>query len=284
MWSWGFRADACGLVARMVTPWRWTWLLSLRCADRADLARKQYPHALFHMWADGVVANSRQNVAMLHQVFYSPCKYVVLYNTLKSTGLRAMLPGDRPQKFRVVMLGNLKIEHKGYDLVLEVAEGIKRRKWGMEIHIAGREDDGGWLRRTVAERDLGRICIIHGETRRPEEFLRSGSLFLMMSRYEGTPNAFLEALDASLPSIITAVADIPHLITDGDQARVIAVGSVAECLQALEWAWGNWARAVAMGARGRAWCLAQFSEERCEQNLAALLDGIGREEAQTAQV
>jgi glycosyltransferase involved in cell wall biosynthesis len=47
------------------------------------------------------------------------------------------------------------------------------------------------------------------------EFLRKASVFVLPSRFEGLPNALLQAMAAALPCVATSVGGVPDVIKDG---------------------------------------------------------------------
>lgn len=65
------------------------------------------------------------------------------------------------------------------------------------------------------------------------ELLNEADVFLMTSLYEGTSNALMEAMNASLPVVCTNVGDNSHLVVDGHTGYVHSIGAAAEMASSL---------------------------------------------------
>ena len=75
-------------------------------------------------------------------------------------------------------------------------------------------------------------------------------VFCLLSQFEGTPNALMEAMAAGRPVIATRTSGIPDLIRDGENGCLVEPGSVASFASALEQML-NRADLEALGAAGR---------------------------------
>ncbi len=108
----------------------------------------------------------------------------------------------------------------------------------------------GFLRsfRRFSEVDAGALRVIWtGGKENVEDFLRASDIFVLPSRYEGLPNALLEAMATGLPCLATRIPGIEEVITDGlngvllppENARALTTGlgrllsMEPECLQEM---------------------------------------------------
>ncbi len=273
LWSWGLRADlGCGLV-RLLAGRKFTWVCSLRNANRDGIATARWFYRAMRCFIAGYVSNTQANIDLLEEF----CGGVngrcwVLPNVLEELALppkQDSVPVSG-RRMRVAMLGNIDIHRKGYDTAIEVARLLKDGQVPAQIVVAGRPDDAGWLEARVAEFGLQEVLVYAGETTRPREFLVQADLFLLLSRYEGNPNALLEALAIGLPAIVTRVGDLEradlteppfHLVDI--HAPVQVINAINRCLHDPAWAWS-------MGRRGRQWCENQFSTEKCRAELRSI--------------
>ena len=66
------------------------------------------------------------------------------------------------------------------------------------------------------------------------EHMKSSDIFILPSWQEGMPNALIEALACSLPSIVTSVGAIPDYLKNLESSLLIPPKDVAELEAAIE--------------------------------------------------
>lgn len=276
VWTWGYRTDALVLAWQALIKNR-RWISSLRSANEKKIRQMWWLRWLGRKKISRFVSNTWANCEMVERAnpgLLARCR--VLYNMMKEDDSAPIEhPACCPSSLRILMLGNLQIAVKGYDLVLALAARIQAENLPVEIHVAGRPDNLHWLKR-IKEQRLEAVVFYHGETGRPLEFLRSGHAFLLFSRLEGMPNALLEAMSLGLPAIATKVGDLARLTRDGEELRLINIGDVDGALRAVKELLADWPTAVAMGARGREWCARNFAPDviraRCVEIIRELAE------------
>lgn len=74
---------------------------------------------------------------------------------------------------------------------------------GWKLLIAGDGPERGSLERLISDLKLEKNVLLLGHIRDPYTYMRSASMFVMCSQYEGSPNALWEAMTCGLPTIIT---------------------------------------------------------------------------------
>lgn len=277
VWTWGMRADVCVFLWKLFGRRDAIWVCSLRNAHQDGVTSSAWLYRLFVSRVAMFVANTHANCDMLAAVCPAARpKCRVLPNVVRELQATepVTLPRARPSVLRVAMLANIDIYRKGYDTAVEVARRIMAEQLPVELHIAGRPDALDWLSREVAQYRLDRVVHYHGEVRMPLEFLRRHDAFLLLSRFEGMPNSFLEALCLGLPTIATEVGDLGRTAPKPPPYTVIPHSDSARAVAALKDMLRDWPAAIAQGSRGRAWCQENFSETGCRQQLLAIRESL----------
>lgn len=184
------------------------------------------------------------------------------------------LPESRPERLVLVMLGNIKIRHKGYDLAAKFARVLRDKGLAFELRIAGRPDELIEFETICSRLDVRTEVRFYGETSQPENFLREGHLYVLLSRQEGMPNTLLEALNVGLPAIATDVGDLRALKERGAPYALIPTEDVPAAVAAVEGAVMRWSETRNAAKKGRAWVQENFSEEVSRNTLRDIVAEI----------
>jgi glycosyltransferase involved in cell wall biosynthesis len=181
--------------------------------------RVEFLRRFFYRFADVVTANSEGVLASLES-FVPKEKLAFLPNPLaRSLGdKKASLAG-----LAVVTVGRL-VPQKGLDVLLRAWATASPRLPGWRLAMLG----GGPLedelkQMTVALGLVGSVDFM-GHVSDPFPILRSAELFVLTSRFEGMPNALLEAMACGLPAIVSDASPGPReLIGTGENAAGLIV-------------------------------------------------------------
>lgn len=109
-----------------------------------------------------------------------------------------VLPGCR----RLVSLGRL-VPQKGYDRLIKAFAGLAERLPEWDLVIFGEGPARGDLETLISEANLEERIFMPGVTRSAATELVAADLFVSASRFEGFPNALVEALAAGLCVVAT---------------------------------------------------------------------------------
>ena len=90
---------------------------------------------------------------------------------------------------------------KGFDLLIEAFSRIANRQPQWSVKILGEGPARASLKRLIAEKGLTGRVVLAGWEPDPVFVLKQSDLFVLSSRFEGFPNALLEAMACGLPSI-----------------------------------------------------------------------------------
>lgn len=274
IWSWGLRADlVCYLCRPRKSPAK--WVMSIRSANvKEGLFVSLITHRLTRS-CSGMISNTRRGLIMRRVPHHSGLREWFLPNAITVDCTSPLdLPSSPPARLVLVMLGNIRIRTKGYDLAAELARVLRDKHFSFELRIAGRPDELRELQELFRQLDVESLVKFCGEVSHPDKFLREGHLFLILSRFEGLPNTLLEALNVGLPAIATDVGDLRMLKEKGGPFVLIPIEDVSAAAEAVETAVARWSETRMAAAKGRSWVQENFSEAACRALLREILDEI----------
>ena len=127
---------------------------------------------------------------------------------------------------RMIAVGRL-TRQKGFDWLLEHADAWLtpeiRRDW--TLWIVGDGEDREKLERIALERELGDFVRFCGWREDAKELIADSDLFLLPSRWEGMPNALLEAAAAGRATLCANVEGVAEILGDAE-AQICKPGDV----------------------------------------------------------
>jgi glycosyltransferase involved in cell wall biosynthesis len=180
-------------------------------------------------------------------------------------------PQWRPQGGRwVVGMGRL-TRQKGFDLLLRAFARCCRARPEWSLAILGEGEERSRLEALAGELGVAPRVMLPGAVPRPAEILRRADLFVLSSRFEGFPNALLEAMACGVASIAADCPSGPAEILDSGRDGVLVPAEDTDALtEAMERLMGDEAQRRALGVRATG-VTQRFSLERVAGMWEALL-------------
>jgi glycosyltransferase involved in cell wall biosynthesis len=154
----------------------------------------------------------------------------LIYNTIDLDV--SAIPGDGgglkkqfalpPDSIVCVGIGRL-VPQKGFDILIEAFAQIASRVPELHCLILGTGEDREKLAEQIRAAGLdARVRLLGYQDRaRAMSILKSGDIFVMPSRYEGTPVALLEAAALARPILAACAGGIPELVTHEQHAYLV---------------------------------------------------------------
>jgi glycosyltransferase involved in cell wall biosynthesis len=106
---------------------------------------------------------------------------------------------------------------KGLDVLVQAVTTVRRGTKDVHVLVAGRE--GSWtnfLEREIRERELGEVVELIGPRDDVPDLIAAADLFVLPSRWEGLPNALIEAIAIGVPVVATDLPGVREILGDVD--------------------------------------------------------------------
>lgn len=159
-------------------------------------------HRLTYQWADAIVANNRAVADWLSH-WAKGVRVEAIPNpiiTPQARGDQTRLEFVLPPRPRMVAMGRLSTE-KGFDLLLSAFAQTANRQQHWSLLILGDGPEQGNLLDQAEKLGIRDRVHLPGLVSDPIFVLRKCDLFILSSRFEGFPNALLEAMGSGLPVV-----------------------------------------------------------------------------------
>ena len=179
----------------------------------------EWMRRIVYRWADVVTANSQGALSAM-ETFAPRQKLAFLPNPVTASGAGDTIDLTAPT---IVTVGRL-VEQKGLDVLLSAwaKASTKIPEWRLAIVGDGplRKD----LQSLTQELGIAGKVDWYGYLGDPLPLLRAAKFFVLTSRFEGTPNALLEAMACGLPSVIADASPGPReLVSSGSRVAGLIV-------------------------------------------------------------
>lgn len=161
-------------------------------------------------------------------------------------------PAGGDDGIRVVLgVGRLSPE-KGFDLLIEAFARVSARHPSWRLQILGEGPARADLTTLVATHGLEARVSLPGFTQAPRAFMHRASLFVLSSRFEGMPNALIEAMSEGLACASFDCQTGPaELIEHGVNGWLVPAEDVGALAVALDLLMGDAGLRARLGARAR---------------------------------
>lgn len=204
-------------------------------SERNDPARQSlgrfwdFMRQITYPLADQVTANSCGALSSLAR-FVPAEKLVVVPNPIAQSRSSTMAANTGPT---ILNVGSL-TPQKGQDVLIEAFAQIAEANKEWRLAIVGSGLCDGELRQQAARLGIGDRVDFAGQVDDPFPHYRMAEIFALPSRFEGMPNALLEAMNSSLPCIVSDASGGPlEYVKDGETGLVVATDDAEELAAVL---------------------------------------------------
>ncbi len=119
--------------------------------------------------------------------------------------------GLSPEDVAIITVANIR-EHKGYPLLIDVADLVSRRHPNVRFFAVGDGPQRSAVESSLRQRGLTDVFTLLGTRSDIPDLLHAADAFVLASSREGFPIAVMEAMAAGKPGAFTRVGGIPDVV------------------------------------------------------------------------
>lgn len=189
---------------------------------------------LYYRRADVVTANTE---GVLDALQAMGCwRHLDLLPNPLPTGLDLAVADSVCQRERVVLAVARLVPQKGLDLLIVAFASLQERvRAGWRLVLVGDGPERSALVALARRHGISDQVVFAGFQSEPLRYMQQASIFALPSRFEGMPNALLEAMASGLPSVVSDSSPGPlEMVSDGRQGLVVPSEDANALSEALE--------------------------------------------------
>ncbi|MBT8393805.1 MAG: glycosyltransferase family 4 protein [Bacteroidia bacterium] len=161
-----------------------------------------------------------EGVKKIYEKNFNPQKITVLPNPISIQ--LSQLRKQTLKKERIILTVGRLTKHKCQEQIITAYNNIRPKGW--KVIIIGDGDQKQKLENLIKEYKLSKNIKIISQVKRIDQFYNNASIFVFTSRYEGFPNALIEAMHFGLPCVSTDCNFGPSdLIQEGENGFLVPI-------------------------------------------------------------
>lgn len=180
-------------------------------------------------YSDKTIVLTKQSEKAYYEKFhYEPGRVMTIYNWIDDTIVRNAESYDADSR-KLLTAGRFSGE-KGMDLLVEIADALRRKTEEFVWEVYGEGDLFEEIRESVREKGLEKNVKLMGLANGMEKCYRGHSMYVLTSYREGLPLALLEAKANHLPLISFDIVSGPAEIITNEKDGILIPPYDVECM------------------------------------------------------
>ena len=230
-------------------------------------------------YSDALICNSFFSKNQFEE-YYPYERMHVIHNGVDTTRFRKQFENYRDLKRSLgirrddIVLGTIANfrKQKNYPFLISAFDILTQRISNMKLICVGGGPYLEEIRSMVTERGLEDSIVLTGYSEKTREYMSIMNIFVIVSLYEGLPNAVLEAMSMGLPVIASAVGGCSELISHMSNGILFPVNDVEKFSQAVETLALDKTLAYKLGGNARLTVQSKFSLDRMVHNYVTFFE------------
>lgn len=148
--------------------------------------------------------------------------------------LESVVPFGERKKNVICSVGRL-AKQKGYDVLIQAFAQFNRDHSGYVLHIFGEGPEKSNIETMISSFGMTGKVVLHGNVANVIEEINDAGMFILASRFEGMPNALIEAMACGIPCIASDCDFGPgELIENEDNGLLFPVDDIDALVKAMK--------------------------------------------------
>ncbi len=229
----------------------------------------------FTQYVDGIITNTLSIKNIYEKFGWFPENFIhVIYNgvelPIKVDDVNLHSSYQMPDKCNVIFSAGRLDYQKGFGLLIAVAVLAKEQNLNWQILIAGDGKLKSELNAMASQKGVSEFIKFIGFSNNIPALLKACDVFVLPSRYEGMPNALLEAMAMEKASVVTNVNGASELVEDGKSGFLVDPDNADPIFKKLEELLSNEPLRLSMGKEALSRVKNNFTHEKLTDNLEKL--------------
>jgi glycosyltransferase involved in cell wall biosynthesis len=162
---------------------------------------------------------------------------------------------------------------KGFDVLLEAVERIRRSRSGLRLVIAGRQgSETAAIERSIQRLGLTETVRLLGHRSDVADLLCGSDVFILPSRREGSPGALIEAMAMGVPSVASDLGSVREVAGRPPVVRLVPPEDPDVLALEVERVLSSPRRSASLGARARARFLGHYTLDSMSNGMLAFYE------------
>jgi glycosyltransferase involved in cell wall biosynthesis len=259
-------------VRSRVVMWR-----STRLGFRPSAARTLY-YGLIHRctraWATRIIGNTRRVLDAHYPGWEEDARFAVVYNGVDLSRFRPDRCGDAVRRELDIPADRVVIGHvgrfhvsKNHPTLLAAFAALRRQVPAVQLLLVGGGEGRPDIEQTIRELGIEGSVTLAGPRRDVPDLLSAMDVFFFPSRYEGMPNALIEAMACGRTFVASRIPEIVEILPDGLQGQLCDVDDVTAYANQLAALCADPQRRQRLSEMGVRWAREQYSIEASAEAL-----------------
>lgn len=205
---------------------------SERCNPNEITGKNRIINKISSMSSDGFIFQTKRAKECYPKKVQD--KSVVIHNAIGNPLLKKIDENKIMTEKTITSMGRLEYQ-KAHDVMIKSCAPVLKKHPEYKLVIYGEGSLRPYLEDLINKLDMQNNVFLPGNTENAVLEVAKSQVFLLTSRFEGMPNALMEAMACGIPSISTDCDMGPaELISDGENGYLVPVDDVDAITQKLE--------------------------------------------------